>query len=111
MHRSVESVTPPQDDCIPSGCNQETCKDALREKHVQENYSGILRCDAYSIYDDIFVLETPKPGMSAPTEQGCWAHAPRKFRDAFKVQPDAEKIMTWPAPELTDKEFSIILLI
>jgi len=67
---------------------------------IVKDYSGILRCDAHTIYDDLFEPETPKPDVPAPmkqvwpTEQGCWAHARRKFRDALKVQPDAEKIMT-----------------
>lgn len=41
--------------------------------------------------------ETPQNTDSnthTPTEQGCWAHARRKFRDALKVQPDAKKVIT-----------------
>jgi transposase len=49
----------------------------------------------------------------APIEQGCWAHARRKFRDAFKVQPDAKEVVTMigamygverRAKKLTDEE-------
>jgi len=46
---------------------------------IVKNYSGILRCDAHLIYDNLFEPETPNPDTSVPTEQGCWAHARRKF--------------------------------
>ncbi|MCL2622772.1 MAG: hypothetical protein FWD31_03805 [Planctomycetaceae bacterium] len=31
---------------------------------IVKNYPGILRCDAHTVYDDIFEPETPKPGTS-----------------------------------------------
>ena len=61
---------------------------------IVKDYVGILRCDAHSVYDDIFDPEIPKPDTPAPTEQGCWSHARRKFHDALKVQPDAKEVMT-----------------
>ena len=61
---------------------------------IVKNYSGILRCDAHTVYDAIFEPENPEPDTPAPTEQGCWSHARRKFHDAIKVQPDAKEVRT-----------------
>ena len=62
---------------------------------IVKNYSKILRCDAHSIYDDIFAPEAPKPGTTAPTEQGCWAHGRRYFHKAEKIHPDAKHVLNW----------------
>jgi Transposase and inactivated derivatives len=61
---------------------------------IVKNYSNILRCDAHSIYDAIFEPENPKPGSTAPTEQGCWSHGRRYFHKARKVHPDAQHVLT-----------------
>ena len=62
---------------------------------IVKDYSGILRCDAHTIYDDLFEPKVPKPDTLATVEQGYWSHARRKFHDAMKVQPDAKEVMTW----------------
>jgi transposase len=41
-------------------------------------YKGYLQVDAYAGYDVVFVPE-------GATEVGCWAHARRRFFDAFKL--------------------------
>lgn len=61
---------------------------------IVKNYSGVLRCDAHSIYDTVFEPENTDSNTHTPTEQGCWAHARRKLRDALKVQPDAKEVIS-----------------
>jgi len=61
---------------------------------IVKDYSKVLRCDAHSIYDDIFEPENPKPNATAPTEQGCWSHGRRYFYKARKVHPDAQHVLT-----------------
>lgn len=61
---------------------------------IVKNYSKVLRCDAHSIYDAIFEPENPKPGSTAPMEQGCWSHGRRYFHKARKVHPDAQHVLT-----------------
>ena len=61
---------------------------------IVKNYSNVLRCDAHTIYDDIFEPKYPKPDTPAPTEQGCWSHGRRYFHKARKVHPDAQHVLT-----------------
>ncbi len=42
-----------------------------------KRFRGILQVDANSVYDGIF--KPADPLVAAPTEQGCWSHARRKF--------------------------------
>ena len=56
-------------------------------------YHGVLQVDANSVYDGIFKPVDPK--AAAPTEQGCWAHARRKFKTALRNQPDAVIVLNW----------------
>ena len=58
-----------------------------------KRFRGILQVDANSVYDGIFKSADP-PG-SAPTEQGCWSHARRKFVTALKNQADAVIVLNW----------------
>ena len=41
---------------------------------ASKDYSGILRCDAHTIYDDLFEPKVPKPGTLAPAAR-CWKSA------------------------------------
>ena len=68
-------------------------------KRFLEGFSGYLHTDGYEVYhklaDEITVV-------------GCWAHARRKFDEAIKSQPKANKSgLAWQGLEWCNKLFEI----
>jgi hypothetical protein len=49
------------------------------ESFIPESYKGIIQCDGYVAYK---TYVSDRKGVDLA---GCWAHARRKFHDAFKV--------------------------
>ncbi len=47
---------------------------------IPDDFTGVIQCDGYSAYRTF-----AKKHQGEITLAGCWAHARRKFRDAFEV--------------------------